>query len=310
MYKLSNLKQVELRDVWKNEAADFTKWLSREENMDLLGKVIGGIELRCKDVEASVGDFNLDILAEDINTGEIIAIENQLERTDHDHLGKLITYTAGYDASMVIWIVKESREEHIKAIQWLNDKTSDDIKFFLLEIQVWQIDDSNPAPRFQVVESPNNWSKQLKTIKRVEKEATKTDLLKLEFWQGLKKYCKENNLHNLTQTPGMSYWYSIRIGTSKANINLRLNTNTKTINCELIIHEDKDLFVRLYKHKESIETQMAQSLIWENKEDLKHCKIYVQDKISIDDKDDWSNTYEWLAKNITLFKKAFIPHIK
>lgn len=310
MHKLSNLKQVELRDIWKNEAMDFTKWLSREENMDLLGKAIGGIELRCKEIESSVGDFNLDILAEDINTGEKITIENQLERTDHDHLGKLITYTAGHDASISIWIVKESREEHIKAIQWLNEKTSDDVNFFLVEIQVWQIDDSNPAPRFQVIESPNNWYKQLKNSKRADKEVTKTDLLKLNFWQGLKDYCRDNNLHNLTKTPSTAHWYSIKIGTSKANINLRLNTTAKTISCELIIHEDKELFEQLYNNRESIEAQMGKSLIWENKADLKHCKIYVQENVSIDNKNDWVNTYIWLAHNITLFKKAFISLVK
>lgn len=309
MIELSELKQVDLRSIWKNEATDFTRWLSEDENIALIGKAIGGLEICRKNTEAPVGDFSLDILAEDVNTGDLIAIENQLEKTDHDHLGKLLTYAAGYETPIIIWIVKEARDEHIKAIQWLNEKTNDDVNFFLLEIQVWQIDNSNPAPKFQVIEKPNNWAKQLNNSKKTTKTVTSTDLLKLEFWQGLKNYCLENNLYSLTQTPDTNSWYIIRIGTTKAKISLRLNTINQTINCELLIEEDSELFSKLYEHKNHIEKQLGENLIWENKEDYKRCKIYLQEHISLDNKEEWIPTYNWLAKNIILFKNTFTPLI-
>ena len=147
---LSRLKQVDLREAWQHEAYDFTKWLAENENIELLSDEIG-VEIVIIEKEASVGRFNVDILAEESNTGNNIIIENQLEKTDHDHLGKLITYAAGIDAGIVIWVVKETQEEHQQAVEWLNEKTNTELSFFLVQIELWQIDDSNYAPKINAV---------------------------------------------------------------------------------------------------------------------------------------------------------------
>lgn len=152
---LSTLKKVELREEWKNESADFTSWLAQDENLQLLSDEIG-IDISLVQTEASVGKFSVDILAEEENTGRKIVIENQLETTNHDHLGKIITYASGFDAEIVIWIVKDVRDEHKQAVDWLNDHTDDKINIFAIRNELWQIGDSPYAPKFQVISKPND----------------------------------------------------------------------------------------------------------------------------------------------------------
>lgn len=176
---LGNMKRVtDLRTVWPHEALDFTKWLSLDANLALLGEAIG-IEISLEERESSVGNFNVDIFALENGSDRKIIIENQLEDTNHDHLGKLITYASGKGAEVIIWMVKRARDEHRQAIEWLNQHTDSRIGFFLVEIELWQIDDSKLAPKFNVVEKPNDWAKAMKTLDGL----SDTDKLKLEFWQ-------------------------------------------------------------------------------------------------------------------------------
>ena len=142
---LSKLNKIDLRNVWGHEASDFTSWLSQDENLRLLSDEIG-VEIKLIQTEANVGKFSVDILAEEENSGRKIIIENQLEDTNHDHLGKIITYASGYNANIVIWIVRDCHEEHQKAIDWLNEHTDENLSFFLLKLELWQIGKSDPAP--------------------------------------------------------------------------------------------------------------------------------------------------------------------
>ena len=174
--KLGKLEKIkDLRSVWKHEANDFTKWLSEEENLNTLGEEIG-IDIELISTEAKTGSFSTDILASESNTNNKIIIENQLESTDHDHLGKIITYASGHDAKTIIWIVKEVREEHRQAIDWLNEHTDEEINIFLCKIELWKIGNSEIAPKFQIVSSPNNWTKTVK--KSADNKKTSTDMLK------------------------------------------------------------------------------------------------------------------------------------
>ncbi len=148
---LGKLKKIEdLRSVWKNEATDFTRWLSQEQNLLSLGDAIN-MDLELDGVESSVGEFRVDIVCREKDTTNRVIIENQLEPSNHEHLGKLITYASGKEARVVIWIVKTAREEHAKAIEWLNEHT--DIDFFLIEMELWQIGDSEVAPKFSIIEN-------------------------------------------------------------------------------------------------------------------------------------------------------------
>lgn len=186
MINLGTLKEItDLRSVWSHEALNFTPWVA--ENVDLLADAVG-LDITVVETESSVGDFNVDIYASETGTDRKIIIENQLEDTDHDHLGKLITYASGKDADVVIWVVKHAREEHKAAVEWLNNHTDDKIGFFLCEIKLFQIGDSDIAPSFTVVERPNDWTKEIKKTTLTNP----TQQQRLEYWNAFNDYAFQN----------------------------------------------------------------------------------------------------------------------
>ena len=160
MTELGKIDPVRVKTIWPHEAIDFTPWLA--SHLDLLGDALG-MELECVQTEAAVGDFRLDILARDLTrSGAMVAIENQLEWTDHAHLGQILVYAAGHDARTVIWVTPHFRDEHRAAIDWLNNWTPSEIEFYGVEVSAIKIGDSLPAPMFHAVAFPNDWSKQTK----------------------------------------------------------------------------------------------------------------------------------------------------
>ena len=158
MKNLGSLRKISLREVWEREDTHFTNWLSKEENISILLDEIGVSAENIK-TEDSAGRFNCDITADEVETGKKIIIENQLEKTDHSHLGQLLTYASSFDASIIVWVVSDAREEHKQAIEWFNKHMSENISFFLVNIEVWQIGDSKPAPKFNIIIEPNDWAK-------------------------------------------------------------------------------------------------------------------------------------------------------
>ena len=189
MIALGRLEEVEnLRTVWQHEARDFTKWLAEDENINILADAIG-IDISVEEVESAVGDFHADILASETGTNRKIIIENQLEDTNHDHLGKIITYASGKDANIIIWLVKHAREEHKAAIEWLNSHTDNKIGFFLCEIKLYKIGDSDPAVKFEVVEKPNDW---MKEARRISDGMNDTERKRYEYWTAFLEYAYRN----------------------------------------------------------------------------------------------------------------------
>lgn len=177
---LGFLEEIDdLRTVWPKEASDFTPWLAA--NIGRLSKAVG-IDIDIEETESAVGDFNVDIFAVDADTGRKIVIENQLGATDHDHLGKLITYASGKAADLVIWIVKKAREEHRAAIEWLNSHTTEDIGFILCEVKLYHIGDSEIAPAFVIVEQPNNWAKEMKQSQTSHSRASLPRITDMLSW--------------------------------------------------------------------------------------------------------------------------------
>jgi hypothetical protein len=187
--QLGKLTQItNLREFWSHEERDFSAWLSEEENLKTLGDEIG-IDIVLCERDSSVGDFSVDLFAVEEGSGRKIIIENQLENTDHDHLGKIITYAAGKGADVVVWIVKRARDEHRQAIEWLNQRTDENVGFFLVEIELWKIGNSQPAPKFNVVEKPNDWVEEMKAEENISERRS----FQLSFWQAFKKYCESGN---------------------------------------------------------------------------------------------------------------------
>jgi hypothetical protein len=177
---LGKLQRINLRDAWKHEASEFTPWLAQTENLDLLAEALGLVELELVGSEHWVGDFKLDLLCSD-DGGQVI-IENQLERTNHNHLGQIITYAAGVGARKVIWLAESFRTEHVAALEFLNQHTTEDLSFFAVEVELWRIGDSPMAPSFNVLVKPNDWTKSSRESAKVATVTTPTKQRQLKFW--------------------------------------------------------------------------------------------------------------------------------
>ena len=305
--KLGKLEKVkDLRSVWKHEANDFTKWLAEEENLNLLGKEIG-IEIELISTEAKAGSFSTDILAVEANTDNKIIIENQLETTNHDHLGKIITYASGHDAKTIIWIVKEAREEHRQAVDWLNEHTDDEINIFLCRIELWKIDDSAIAPKFQIVSSPNNWTK---TIKRsLNNEMSSTKMLLYNYWTKLSEEIDRNYPNFNSRKPRSSNFYDIALGSSLAHISLAINTKSE-VKCQIWIKDSKPLFDYLFGSKDKIEEELGYELEWARLDDYKSSFIAIINNSDIRDESNWDNLIKWQLNNASKFYDVCADRIK
>jgi len=170
--ELSRLAKVSLRDCWQNEAIDFTPWLAEDENLSLLSDTVG-MQLELIDTESHVGPFRADILCKDLISDSMVLVENQLEKTDHTHLGQLMTYAAGLDTVNIIWVAQQFTEEHRSTLDWLNRITEEQFRFFGLEVELWKIGDSNVAPKFNIISKPNDWTKATRKTARVDPERSK-----------------------------------------------------------------------------------------------------------------------------------------
>ena len=251
MANIGKLKEVDVRELWKHEQYDFSKWLSKEENIEYLNEILG-LTLIAVDSEVYVGPYRCDLVAKDETSGITVIVENQLEGTNHDHLGKIITYASGLDAKVIVWIVKEAREEHRAAIEWLNNNTVNDINFFLIEIHAYRIGDSDPAPKFEVVEKPNDFVKRSKAKDHDDGELNKSEAARLYFWEEFNKVLvargKPFNIRKATT----DHWYDVAIGSSDAHIAITLVNKDGNIVVELYINNNKALFDKLKSSMEEI----------------------------------------------------------
>lgn len=304
---LGKLNYIEnLRGIWNNEASDFTPWLA--ENIDILGEALG-IDIELISTEYGVGNFSLDIYAKEAGTDNYIAIENQLEPTNHSHLGQAITYASGIEAKTIIWICKKVREEHREAIDWLNSISDEEHQFFVLEIQLIQIDDSNPAPLFKIIASPNNWSKEQKTKKFENESISERRKYYKEFFTNLL-----DKIHllmpNFTNSRSVSYdsWKTFGSGNSAFAYSVAFRANHR-YSCELYIdhrnkEKNKSCFDMLYQHKEDIEKEIG-SLSWERLDNRKACRIAVYVDETTEDE-----LITWSIENLKAFKNVFSKYIK
>lgn len=300
---LGKLKKVELREGWRHEATDFTQWLAKEENLALLSNEIG-FDIKLIQTEAKVGSFNVDILGEEENTGNKIIIENQLEITDHDHLGKIITYASGYDARVIIWVVKDVREEHRRAIDWLNENTNEEIGFYLLKIELWQIADSPLAPKFEIISKPNDWAKAVKSS--VEStELTDTKIKQLQFWDAFKSYARQTSTSLRFQKSYPQHWTNISIGSSDCHIALTINSRENLFGVELYIPDNKDLYLKLVGVKSQIESELSEKVEWMELPEKKASRIKVSYHGYFEQEKNWETYFSWLLGVAEKFKSVF-----
>lgn len=213
MAGIGKLVEVDIRDLWKHEQYNFSNWLAKEDNIEYLNEILG-LTLTNIDKEVYVGPYRCDIVANDETTNIKVIIENQLEPTNHDHLGKIITYAAGLDAKVIVWIVKEAKEEHRAAIEWLNSYSTNDINFFLIELHAYKIGDSLPAPKFEVVEQPNNFVKRSKSTNKAD-DINKSQSERIQFWEEFNNVVVKRGKPFNTRKATTDHWYDVAIGSSE-----------------------------------------------------------------------------------------------
>ena len=272
--KLGKLKEIDIRTVWAHEQYDFSKWLASDENIKELGDVLN-LSLTEVETEKFVGNYRCDIVCKDEITGKSVLIENQLELTNHDHLGKIITYASGLDASVVVWVVAGAREEHASAIEWLNKHTTSDVDFFLLEVHAYTIGDSVPAPMFKVIEQPNDFAKSVKSLAN-SGDLNESQVRRLEFWNmlndALDRKGKPFNKHKATT----DHWYTVAVGSSQCYISIDLVNKEHKIRVGLWVTDNKKMYDMFYSHREEIEAAFGEALEWD-RHDNKKASIFSTD---------------------------------
>lgn len=303
---ISRLTPVPLRSLWPNEAYDFTTWLA--ENLDLLGETLG-MELSLLEQEASAGVFCADILAEDAS-GDAVVIENQLERTDHDHLGKLITYLSNLDAKGAIWITSAPGLEHEKAIHWLNEMLPADTALYLVRLDAYQIENSPPAPLLTVVAGPSPDARQIGGKK---KELAEREVKRREFWRTLlERANRRTDLHSqrapITGSSlgagagksGISFEYTVRM--HDAAVGLRVQRDTP--------ERSKRIFDALHNRRGAIEQEFGHPLEWQPKEEVKTCHIlHTMEVGGWKDEDRWPQIQEEMVDAMVALERALAPEI-
>ena len=210
MASIGKLTEVDVRELWAHEQYDFSNWLAKEANLECLNDILG-LTLTDVDKEVYVGPYRCDLVAKDETSGILVIVENQLEGTNHDHLGKIITYASGLNAKVMVWIVKEAKEEHRAAIEWLNNNTNNDINFFLIEIHAYRIGNSDPAPKFEVIEKPNDFVKRGKS-KSDDNELNKRQSERLFFWEQFNQIVIERGKPFNVRKATTDHWYDVALG--------------------------------------------------------------------------------------------------
>lgn len=306
---ISKLKKVPLREIWRNEAHDFTKWLA--DNIDTLNEVLE-TNFSVEATEKRIGDFSLDIVAEDGNGGVVI-IENQLEKTDHDHLGKVITYLTNLDAKTAVWISSDPREEHLKAINWLNEATPEDVSFYLVKVEAVKIGGSPAAPLFSIIAQPTEITKD---IGREKKEYAERHHLRKEFWtQLLERAHKVTHLHSGV-SPAIYSW--IGTGAGKSGIGFNYTVTNASSSAEVYLDRgkeyptlNKERYDQLYKHKDEIEKTFGGKLSWERLDKKRASRIaYRMEGGGLKTKEHWPEIQEKMIDAMIRLEAAMKPHIR
>ena len=300
---LGRLERVDLRDIWITEATDFTPWLARPENLTILGESLG-IDLELEAQERAVGPFRADILCKDIGTDRWVLIENQLERTDHGHLGQLLTYASGLEAVTIVWIAARFTEEHRSTLDWLNRITDESFRFFGLEVELWRIGNSPPAPKFNIVSKPNDWSQSVAQAARAidDAELSETRLAQRAYWAAFNPTLDAmRGPFSGNRKPQPQSWMPYSIGRSAFNLGAVMIRPKNQIRSELYISGDraKAFFALLKRQKDEIERELGYQLEWEELPSRRDCRVssYLND-VDPADESDWPRQHEWLAKRL------------
>jgi len=302
-YELVDQKKLDPRKIWGLEDKDFTPWLA--EHLDGLGERLG-MNLELVNTEVSVGAYFVDVLAKDVDTNKFVIIENQLEKTNHDHLGKCIVYAAGLDAETIIWIAKEFTEEHKKAIDWLNDNTADNLAFYAVQLETWEVSKGKAMLHYNIVCSP---SADIKKLKQTSTSVSDSAQRQLQFWTAFKDKLKAYPQIKSSQTPRPQYWYDIALGKSGINMSNCCSVQKNYVGVRIYISNKvvQDLYPYLESKKEDIEKDLGFKLNWNPNPESKDKTIIYPHEFNLEDEASFNEAVDWMVKNTvpvwTVFSK-------
>lgn len=313
---LGTFERVPLKEAWPSEDGNFTPWLAQAETISLLGDALN-LELEVEAVEHWVGSFRADILARAIDeTDHRVIIENQFGRTNHGHLGQILTYLAGIEgAKTVVWIAETIQADHRAAIDWLNANTTEEFSFFAIEIELWRIGSSPPAPRFNVIASPNDWTKTARTAARQVGETALAERhhIRLAYWASFSEYLKEKGSTFRIRRPNKDHWFSFGIGKAGFHINATISTDKERVGVELYAPKDieKTAFHALYAQKATIEKEFGEPLEWQELPGKKATRIAIY-KHGVDPSDEKqiAELHTWMLAKMDRFRMVFATRIK
>lgn len=317
--QLGRLSSVPVRDVWPREPSDFTPWLARDENLTLLAQILNLGPLVVDGTEVAVGDFYIDILAKDGNGGVVI-IENQFGRTDHSHLGQIMTYVAGQDGPVsVVWIAEKFREEHRAAVDWLNANTIENRNFFAAELEVLRIGNSLPAPWFNLVAKPNNWSRNVKQATQAASDtpANEVQAFNISYWQAFAEYLQEKNSKFRFHLPNKWRYAYMVLATGLLYMNawnraeLPAGRAGLTVDIWIGGNNPKKIFRELIEKRTQIELEFGESLQWEEQPEKKGSRILITEgKFNCGDKSTWPLQFDWFLRHMEKLRDVFVDRVK
>jgi hypothetical protein len=310
-HPLGKLERIPLRKAWAHEAGQFTPWLAQADNLTMLAESLGLGELELVGTEHPVGGFKVDILCTD-DGGKVI-IENQLEKTNHTHLGQILTYAAGVGARKVIWLAESFRTEHVAALDFLNQHTTDELDFFAVEIELWRIGDSPMAPSFNVVAKPNGWAKTGQQNAKAAATTTPTKQRQLKFWTGWQSWLQAKGSALRPQKPLPQHWTNIALGRSGIHLQATVNSRESRVGIEVYIDHDnsKAMFKQLQEHQAAIDTALDAKLEWMELPNGHACRILqVRADSPLDDEAQWPSYFAWLEQAALRMSEVFRPLVK
>lgn len=309
---LGKLERVELRTVWNNEATDFTPWLSKPENLEALSETLG-MDLETTGTEQSVGAYRADLLCKDAFSGNAVLIENQLEKTNHSHLGQILTYSAGLSVKTVVWIASRFTDEHRAAMDYLNEITEEGYSFFGLEVELWKIGNSAPAPKFNIVSRPNTWAKNVRESNQQHGELTEVKKQQLAYWTSFKEFMDARKSAVRCQNGSPQHWVNMSIGKSGFWLTARVNSLKSIISADFRFKTptSKALFHQFYSDKEAIEKEFGGELEWFELPEGKESYVTVtKNKADFRNEGDWDSQFTWLAERLEKLDNVFRKRVK
>ncbi|MEZ5938403.1 MAG: DUF4268 domain-containing protein [Hyphomonadaceae bacterium] len=314
--RLADIERVPLTEAWPAEDRNFTPWLAESEPIAKLGDALG-LDLEVESIEHWVGPFRADIIAKVTSeTDHRVLIENQFGRTDHKHLGQMMTYLAGIEyAKTVVWIAESIQPDHRAALDWLNSHTDEEFSFFAVEIELWRIAGSPPAPKFNVVASPNDWTRQARTAARsaLDDVDRVSHQVRLAYWASMSEYLKNIGSLFSIRRPNRDHWFSFPIGRAGFAISATISTAHRRIGVALYASNDpqKRVFRTLLDDKEQIEEEYGQTLDWQELPKRKAWRIGVfKHDCDPSDSDRFAEYHQWMAHQMERFSEVFRERVR